>query len=167
MLRSPLSLHALAGLAALSAVGVLAASSFPRHSGADVTSGEPALLIVDHSAPLSVELTVTISKKRMLVEVDPDSGEPVTITVPDHWLRTEVRRAQLGEITGQPASFGVRAYRLPPRAGISFAAPSPGGLTVRNPSTAPLKIQWTGINLDIEDVVKDVMLVQEGEKKVW
>ena len=167
-LRSPVSLHAVAGVLSFCVLGGVALALLPQSKKPHTQIGEaPALLIVDHEAPLTLALTVTVAGQRMLLDIDHSADEELSLTLPEDWSRREVRWAKLIDFRSDPPAFGMRQHVLPPHAGASFVGRSRGGLVVKNTSSRPIEIRWTGVNLEEEHVVKDSFLLQQGELRVW
>lgn len=118
---------------------------------------------VEHASPMTLSLTITANDTERMVDVTNDTVEPIALSVPDTWKRGEVRTVLLKEVTAEAPSFGYVRWTLPKHASVSFATTHPfDHLAVHNPSSVPLKIRLTSVDLQKNTGDHQVYLVKEG-----
>jgi len=162
--------HAFALTALIAVVGIFALSfvNQPQVTGEVIQKSPPADIGIEHTAPLSLSIDASELKGRGLIIFTANSEEETVISVPENWKRKEVRGAKIGDITSESASFGFTSWHFPPSASVTFEMPLfPSSVILHNPSSIPIKINLTKVDLNTEEVEKDVMLIQEAPIKLW
>lgn len=153
-----MSLHA--RIAALALVLVLLwgiLMQLPR----DRTRPLPSIDIgVEHEGSAAIALTFAVTSPAPLIDIGNEGKEPVRISLPDTWQRGEVRFVPLAAIDAKESGFGYRSWTLPPRAVLSFRAPSAwNALSVFNPSGTPLFVRVVRVNLTTSTTEHDAYIV--------
>jgi hypothetical protein len=160
--------HGTAAGFGLMAIAVLAVS----------TASAPALLgnlratVVDigieHDKPLSLLLEVGVLDGMAVAEFFSESPETILISVPSTWVRREVKNAPIHTVTSELPSLGFTRWKLPARAGISFKiATAPESLVLHNPTGVQMKLDLVLVNLETEEVDRDILLIQGDTVKLW
>ncbi len=122
---------------------------------------------VEHTAAMTLDMTITRNDLLRMIEIGNDQLEPIAISVPEPWKRGEVRNVPLKSVTADGASFGYVRWQLPAKAVISFTTNQPfDHLNIHNPSGAPLKIRLTVVDLQKNTGEHEVYLVQEGSVQI-
>lgn len=163
------SARGLAPLLMFLALGFLALLALAKPSSApEESTGTHSMIAIEHTTPLTLNITTITRRNHMLVEVGHDAEEVVHLSIPSSWERKEVRGIPLSEIlTGSP-SLGFTRMTLPGSGAISFALPSPLlHLTLRNPSGSPVQVRLTHIDLDTDTVDTETLLIQEDNSPLW
>ena len=123
---------------------------------------------IEHSEPLSIGMEVGVRSGSAVVEFFSESPETILISVPSTWVRREVRNASISDVTAEPPSLGYTRWTLPPRAGISFRAPeAPDTVVLHNPTEVQMKLSLVRVDLETEEVERDVLLIQEDTMTLW
>ena len=154
------------------AAGVLLLLLFVTQSQSllgSVTKGSPAEIGIEHTESVALDIALAIGADGSgIIELAHDASETAQISVPDDWVLREVRGKALSEILSDPPSFGFTRWHVPAKATLSFRVPQiPSSLSAHNPSSAPLKIKLTKVDLESEKVERNVVLLKEARAKVW
>jgi len=139
---------------------------------ANVTStSEPIIaeIGVEHTLPLELSLEMSELYGVGILDLTQNSTEEVVfVSVPSDWERREVRNASLKEITSDSSSFGFTRWRFPPGASISFGVPAaPTMLLLHNPSSISLKVNTLRVDLETEQVERNVLLIKDSPIPLW
>ncbi|MBU0458448.1 hypothetical protein KJ652_01195 [Patescibacteria group bacterium] len=123
---------------------------------------------VEHTLPLDLEIAISNMKGIGLVEITQNSEEKIYVNIPNEWQRKEVRNTPINTIVKEPSSFGFTRWHFPPSATVTFGIPAyPDRFFIHNPTTAPMKVTITRVDLDTDKVERDVILVQESPVQLW
>lgn len=123
---------------------------------------------VEHNEPLSLIMEVGVNGDDAVVEFFSESPETILISVPSTWVRREVRNAPIHTVTSEPPSIGFTRWTLPARAGISFkVTDAPDSVILHNPSEVQMKLILNRVDLEKEEVERDVLLIQDDTVKLW
>lgn len=107
-------------------------------------------------------LTLTTKSGAGLLELSVKHGSGTFISVPAEWRRTLVRNATLAQIVGEDAAFGFRRWTMTPRAAVTFAIEkAPGTFRILNPTTEPMEVRFTAVDLDAKTVTNRSRLFTE------
>ena len=161
---SPLALHCLAAFIGASALAI-AASGDVRQTIADLTREQIAAQIaVEHGKPLALTVVLSRIAGGAIVEIGQDGTETIFLSVPDVWIRREVRGTALSDTTADAPGLGFLRYRLPAGAVISFrAGAAPDTVALLNPSAVPIKVRTTLVDTAAGTAEEDVRLAQAEE----
>ena len=122
---------------------------------------------VEHASPLTLAVTVTRNDRMRMVDIVNDKSESISLSVPDDWIRGEVRNAPVASILSEAPSFGYVRWTVPKDASVSFRTDAPfDRLNIHNPSGVLLKIRFTSVDLLQNTGEHNVFLVKEGAVKV-
>jgi hypothetical protein len=150
------------------AIVVLSMSSASPASLMQNFRGHVVDIGIEHDRPLSISLEVGILNDMAVAEFFSESGETILISVPSTWVRREVKNAPIHMVTSEPPSLGFTRWSLPPRAGISFkTAQAPDSLILHNPSGVQMKLDLVQVDLETEEVDRDILLIQGDTVKLW
>jgi hypothetical protein len=123
---------------------------------------------IEHDKPLSLSLEVGILNDKASVEFFSESAETILISVPSTWVRREVKNAPIHTVTSESPSLGFTRWKLPARAGISFRVPdAPDSIVLHNPSGVQMKLDLVQVDLETEEVKRDILLIQGDTVKLW
>ena len=128
----------------------------------------PALDIgIEHTKQLKLSMTVTKNDLMRMVDVSNDKVEPIALSVPEHWVRGEVRNVPLSKVTSEAPSFGYVRWHLPPNASVSFRSDkSFNQLNLHNPSGVLVNIRFTAVDLVQNTGEHNVYRLKDGSVKV-
>lgn len=122
---------------------------------------------VEHTQPMTLDITITKNDTLRMVEIGNDILETIAVSLPEHWKRGEVKYVALKSVTADPASFGYIRWHLPPKAIVSYKTNQPfEHLNMHNPSGVPLKIRLTVVDLLKNTGEHEVYLVKEGSVQI-
>jgi hypothetical protein len=125
-------------------------------------------IAVEHTEPVSLRLDVSLLNGQALVDISHDSTETIKVSLPSDWQRGEVRGVALKDVSAEAPMLGFTRWQLPPQAGVTYQAyQAPQGIMIHNPSGERLKITFTRVDLETEEVLYNVKLVQEGAVRLW
>ena len=125
-------------------------------------------IAVEHADPLSLELDMSMLNGKGIMEIASDGNVAVLISVPSNWQRGEVRNAKLEQVTSEPEMLGYTRWAFPPHASITYKIPeTPISVLMHNPSKIPLKVSYTLVDLETEEVTKDVLLIKDEALTLW
>ncbi|PIR49270.1 hypothetical protein COU80_00790 [Candidatus Peregrinibacteria bacterium CG10_big_fil_rev_8_21_14_0_10_55_24] len=166
--RSPLRGHIGALLVAAAFLGIAMVQPAVRAWLTPPHVPVAAEMGIEHTQPLTLSLELsTLKGVALLYLTHEDSEETAYVSLPDTWTRREVRGVELREVASENV-FGFNRWRFPAGASVTFNIPaSPDALLLHNPSSVPLKIRITRVDLETEHVERDVILVQESPVVLW
>ena len=122
---------------------------------------------IEHTLPLTLSLTVTRNDRQRIIDVQNDKVEGIAVSVPDHWVRGEVRNVPLAAIQSDAPSFGYVRWHVPKNASVSFRTNQPfDHMNIHNSSGILLKIRFTTVDLVQNTGEHSVHLVKEGAVRV-
>ncbi len=123
---------------------------------------------IEHDKPLSLSMEIGVLDDMASVEFFSESGETILISVPSTWVRREVKNAPIHTVTSEAPSLGFTRWKLPPRAGISFRVPNaPDSVVLHNPTGVQMKLDLVQVNVETEEVERDILLIQGDTVKLW
>jgi len=160
------SLHIMVALAALIGVVILSGRQTFQTSEANVTGkgfveGPVIEMGVEHTGSLGLVLELSALKGKGIADVSHDGDETVFVSVPEDWVKREVRNVPIQSVTADPPSLGFVRWHIPPGARLSFSVPqAPSKIILHHPTDTPLKVGIKRVNLDADVVDRDVILVQ-------
>jgi hypothetical protein len=158
-----LSLHARIALIALLPLLIWGAYRIGAQKRLD-GSLTPIEIGIEHTSPATITITRSSGGTIHLVDVANESAETIGISLPEAWVRGEVRRVPLASLTSNDPSFGFRRWQFPPRAIVSFDAVHPWNhVIVHNPSEVPLKIDVVSIDVVRSQTTTESYLVTDTE----
>jgi hypothetical protein len=136
--------------------GVTVLHTDPRNSPI-----EQIEIAVEHSSPTAVTLTRT-DDGIGITDIRNDGQETVFISIPEEWIRDEVRGATLSAVTATDASLGFKRWSLPPGATVSFRVDITwNGLRIRNISEETMRLAVTTIDLTTKTTETDSYLIDD------
>jgi hypothetical protein len=166
MIRSN-AVAAITALLGIAIIGLFITLTQARN-GNHQDSNDTIHIGIEHVAPLELSLTVSRTVDAALITVGQRNGEEIYVSVPEEWIRHEVRGTELESMTSDPPAFGFTRWRLQPKTFVTFATVTPfTHLVLHNPSTIPIKIEKTLIDLETETVTRDITLIQESPVELW
>jgi len=131
-------------------------------------SAEVADIAFEHQSPLSAVIRMSVLDGQALIEISHDGNEAVSVSVPAHWKRSEIRNAPLESVTAEPIALGFRRWSFPARSSVTFfSSTAPAALLIHNPTAVQLKVQAVRVNLANETVEQDIALIQKDSTKIW
>ncbi len=156
------SLHARIALLTLLPVLLWASVRFVERQRLDDAAEPPVQIGIEHAGNAALTLTRTIGRAPQLIDVANDGAAAVRVSLPDAWRRGEVRGVPLAAIAADAPEFGFRRWHLPPGATLSFTSPlPPAGMIVHNPSGFPLRLKTVTVDLENNEVTREVHLLSE------
>jgi len=163
--------HTIAALAAVIAVVVLAQGTI-RGDSLDVTAQvNPQTRVeigVEHVRPLTLSLTISTNGKNGIADISHDGTGTAYLSLPSSWTRREVRGTSLSTVIADPPTFGYTRWAIPAGATVSYAVPvAPSTILLHNPSGVPLQVKLTRVDLQTQNVERDVILVQDATTELW
>lgn len=163
--------HISFAFAALLGVVIISSGQTLRGTQADIvgtTNGPVVEIGVEHNNPASLSLELSTLGTKGIADISHDGTETIFVSVPSDWKKREVRNAPLQSVSSDPPSLGFTRWTLPPNAAISFAIETaPRSILLHNPSSTPLKVSLAKVNLDTNEVLKDIILVQKASVHLW
>ena len=136
--------------------GVLPDASIRRLTGTRIEIG------VEHTMPFTFTLSFTRGKGARYIEIGTTADETTAISLPQSWIRREVRHVPLAALKADPPTFGFVRWHFPPHAVVSFRTQHPWDiLTVHNPSSIPFEIRVTDVDLATQHVNRDTFLIKD------
>ncbi|TSC79010.1 MAG: hypothetical protein G01um101425_856 [Candidatus Peregrinibacteria bacterium Gr01-1014_25] len=166
MARIAVSIAALAALATAVLLGETAALLSPARTTASVDADAP-LIAVEYDTQRRLSVTATFSRGRMLIDIAHDGTTNLVLLVPAQWRRLETHGAPLAFFTVDPPRLGLQRIVIPPRAGVRYAARQTSALALHSPSSAPLTVHLTRIDLETAKTEKDSLLLQNNRVRLW
>lgn len=119
-------------------------------------------ITVEHRGSFGLDLRIGKGSPVSFLEIGNNGELPVDIALPQSWLRKEVRNVPLSSITADEPALGYVRWHFPAGAHVSFRTTVPwSSIIVRNPSKLPFKIQLATVNMETEEVTKDVILIKD------
>lgn len=166
--RTPLRAHGTATTVAVITILVVSTLGISTaHQKASLTETVTDIGI-EHQQPLSLSMEIGTLQNVAVVELLSESEEHIAISIPSHWIKSEVKHVPIKQVKADEPSFGFTRYHLPGFAGISFRVPeAPHTIVVHNPSGVPLKIDLTRVSLPDETVKRDVLLIHDSAMRLW
>ena len=159
---------ALATLAVCISIGALANQQFRANIQASQEDATTADIALEHALPAELELSMSTREHQAVVEIALHGKEDMHLTVPSDWERTEVKHVALSDIVSEPAMFGFTRFRIPAGARVTYKVlNAPEHVLLHNPSKQPLKVTYTLVHLDTDEVLHDVVLLNDAAKKLW
>lgn len=165
MRPGPHTYAALFGLVVLSALSV----GEMRDQSALLLTRSVADIGVEVSAPTTIELDFSLLRDNAVIDIGYGEGPPrISVSVPDAWIRREVRGAPLDAIQDEPPTFGFRRFSMPKGATLSFRADTaPETIILHNPTDIPLQVRLSHVDLEKDAFFRDVVLVQGASRTLW
>jgi hypothetical protein len=121
-------------------------------------------IAVEHPSPLTLTVELTRQQGKEIITLGHDAKEGIHLSVPEGWQRGEVRGAALSAFTAEPPTLGFRRWVVPASAAVTFHSDQAfEHMTIHNPSGVPVKIRYTGVDLDKQTADHEVYLLQQGE----
>lgn len=118
---------------------------------------------IEHALPGAVTFTRTADTRPQLIDVTNEGKETMFISLPEAWVRGEVRGGPLSSVAEDRPMFGYRRWHIPAGVTISFQSPLRwGGMTMHNPSGIPLRLKIITVNLKKETTEKEVSLMSDA-----
>lgn len=165
-----LLLHGTISLASLFAIVFFnsdwAAAIIPKPAAPEMYTVD---LGVEHTSPITFGIDVSALNDMAIIELTHKEGEEtIAVSVPETWVRREVRNATIEEVTADSSAFGFTRWQLPSGAILSFRVPrTPEKIILHNPSQMPMKVEIARVDLEKESVEKDIVLIQEASAELW
>lgn len=104
---------------------------------------------VQLTEPAALSLTVGSRRTIRLIEMSHTAQTNVAISVPEAWVRTEVRGVPLESVIADEPSLGYVRWTVPPGARVSFRSEIPfSAVRIHNPAAIPLSARLTAVDLD-------------------
>lgn len=122
----------------------------------------PVDLTVEHRGSFGLTLRIGRASPTSFIDIGNDGAGEIRITLPEHWVRREVRFVPFDDVTVEPPALGYARWTLPPGSLVSFRTQSTwSSLIIRNPSKLPFKITLTTVDLENETSETEVILVKD------
>ena len=158
--------HLVAAIVGVAVVSVLAGGG--TRARLQNGNGVTAEIAVEHARPIELSFAVSTKGGAGIVELAVTGEDETFVSVPEHWIRREVRGVPLAHVTAEPAALGFVRWKFPESAVVGFRMEdAPGSLLLFNPSRVPVKVSVSFIDLDTGDSARDVVLVQDEKVTVW
>jgi len=124
---------------------------------------------VEISAPTTIELDFSLLRGSAVIDIGYEEGQGrISVSVPDVWIRREVRGVPLEAIQDEAPTFGFRRFSMPRDATVSFRADTaPDTITLHNPTDLPLLVRLSHVDLEKDAFFRDVVLVQGASRELW
>ena len=162
----PLPFHARSALLALLTMAAVALLALPRSTSAPGSEG--ARIAVEHARPLTLSIRVSEAAGSGMLEMTTRGEETAGISLPEAWIRTEVRGVPLADVTAEEPSLGYVRWAVPAGATVQFRLPTfPKSATLHNPSLVPLEVRLTTVDLRGGTAEHDVRLMQGATAELW
>ncbi len=177
MRPGPHTFAALFGLVAIATLGV----ANLREQRASLILLNGADIGVEIAASTTIELDYSLLRGNAIIDIGyieysplpagegQGEGPPrIFVSVPDAWIRREVRGAPLEAIQDESRTFGFRRFSMPRGATVSFRADvAPETITLHNPTDIPLMVRLSHVDLEKDAFFRDVVLVQGASRTLW
>lgn len=157
----PPSFHGKILLASIAVIAIIAA-----YTGiSDLLAGPgPGLaeIAVEHDTPLTLSLDVAEGKALMLVHASHSGTHTIHMSVPEDWVRTEVRGVALSDVKREGASLGFVRWSMPAGAEIQFHTKRFSTARFHNPSGVPLTVKLTVVDLQQRKTEREAFIVTDS-----
>lgn len=142
-----------------------AAAILPKHAAAPYTID----IGVEHNENMTLGIDISTLNGEAIIELtNKETEETVAVSVPETWTRREVRNAPIDQVTSDNSAFGFIRWQLPKNGTISFRVPkTPEKIILHNPTEKTMKVELAFVDLDREQIEKDIILVQEATAELW
>ncbi len=119
-------------------------------------------MAIEHQSPAALTLTRTTDGTGM-TDIRNDGSEVLYVSIPEEWLRDEVRGAALSAVVSTDASLGFTRWTIPAGATVSFRVPlSWNALKIRNISDEAMRLAITTIDLHAQTTETESYLIDES-----
>lgn len=119
-------------------------------------------IAVEHQSPAAITLTRT-SDGTGIADIRNDSRETLYVSIPEEWLRDEVRGVPLSTVTSTEASLGFMRWVIPIGATVSFRTTDTwNALSVRNISNETMRLAVTTIDLQTQTTETESYLIDDA-----
>ncbi len=144
--RSPSSIHGLTALATVSVVASIVLFG-PTRLESSVERPEPVSIGAELSSRATLYWSESIGRTPGLVEVRQEGASGFYLSIPAGWTLREIRNGQISAATSDPPALGLRRWKLPESATLSFSVEQPGDYLLQRSGTAPLLVNSKRIHL--------------------
>jgi len=169
LVSSSLRMHFLLALSAFVVLGTISLRTINLSAS---VSEDPTVQVVDmaveHTQNLGVNIAMSTLDGQSIMEIGHDGDETIFVSLPEHWIRGEVRHANIGSIISETPMLGFTRWHIPAGSSVTFQAlEAPDSILVHNPSKVPLKVKYVVVNLETEDVLQGVRLIMDDSVQLW
>lgn len=162
----PLPFHARSAVLALLTLAAVALLALPGPTSAPGLT--EANIAVEHARPLTLGVRVSETPGGGLLELSVQGEETAGVSLPETWVRIEVRGVPLAQVTADEPALGYVRWAIPTGAEVQFRLPSfPADATLHNPSLVPLEVRLTRVDLASGAATHEVRLVQGATAELW
>lgn len=162
---------AVTAMMVLALLGVVDRNVFSAALGnAEKTVPEVAIDIgLEHDGPVDLGLLVARKAPLGYVEVSNTSNAPLKISLPEGWVRTEVRGGSLWLVTEEDPEFGYIRWMLPPKMTMVMTTKkAPDVITFHSPSGQTASVRVKSIDLVSSAKNERTLLFQNvAQVKLW
>ncbi len=117
-------------------------------------------LAVQHTGALILDIDMTTKTGSSLISLTAKAKEPILISVPDTWQKTQVRNTTLAEVAEKERSLGFVQWHIPANATVTFKALNPPDqFHILNPNQQPMQVQYKRVNLSTGEVIDTSVLL--------
>jgi hypothetical protein len=118
-------------------------------------------IAVEHQSPAALTVTRTADGTG-LTDIRNDAPETLYVSIPEEWLRDEVRGVALSTVTATDASLGFKRWVIPTGATVSFRTSAPWNvLNIRNISEQTMRIAIVTVNLEQQTTETESYLIDD------
>ncbi len=119
-------------------------------------------IAIEHQSPAALTLTRTLDGIG-ITDIRNDAPETLYVSIPEEWLRDEVRGVPLAAVTSTEASLGFKRWVIPAGATVSFRTTEQWNtLNVRNISEQTMRIAIVTVNLEQQTTEIESYLIDES-----
>lgn len=123
----------------------------------------PIRIGVELAAPTTLSITRARDSNVLPIDIANEGNSPLHVSLPQEWTRDEVRHVPLAALVADAPIFGYRRWLLPASASVTFHVPIQWKeLIIENPSDIPLEVRMVTVDLENNEVKRDVYLLQNG-----
>ncbi len=145
--RSTSSIHGLTALATVSVVASIVLFGPQPRLESSVERPKPVSIGAELSSRATLYWSESIGRTPGLVEVRQEGASGFYLSIPADWTLREIRNGQISAATSDPPALGLRRWKLPENATLSFSVEAPGDYLLQRSGTAPLLVNSKRINL--------------------
>ncbi|OGJ62104.1 hypothetical protein A3C52_05160 [Candidatus Peribacteria bacterium RIFCSPHIGHO2_02_FULL_51_15] len=117
---------------------------------------------LEHDKPLSLNVVFARKDDAGYAKITNGTPNPIHISTPAAWTRTEVTGAPISEVKQDIPMFGFTRWSLPPNAGIRLFVPDvPDAVFFDSPSAGTVAVNLQTVDLKTSLVNNRVVLVQK------
>lgn len=125
------------------------------------SSGTDVALVAEHEGPAGMKITFSTAEGERLVTIGANTAD-VRLSLPQEWVRQEVRGANLSDVRQEEAGLGYVRWVFPAGSDVHFRSTRGWKtLTLHNSSPAPLKVDFVRIDPLSQESTYDAFLVAD------